>query len=242
MGTWRTRKNLRLIRLQPPNNPPRLGDGAVRACQDGPVERRRHGRCRARCRKVCQQHRVAIGKARSGFCNQPIVLLAVTGFQCGHRARAHNRSRLSLEIGRLPPCRGTRLPSSRHSGRTSPAWRCAHRSPMPPRTLFIGFQDGDRQSACCSLDRIAKGRASEQDAIGADCSGVLRQVSNTPPHRCGQHPVALPIEAQRIIENVTAFRLRPEPSEHLVDRLHCNGHGMDQRNTGFHFRAFLAWT
>jgi hypothetical protein len=59
------------------------------------------------------------------------------------------------------------------------------------------------------LDRLAEGRAGEEDAVGAVVLGVLRQQQEPPDHGVGEPPLALAVARQRGVEDVDAFRLGP---------------------------------
>ena len=97
---------------------------------------------------------------------------------------------------------------------------------------LVRLQDRHARAGGGGLDRLAKGRAGEEDGVGAIVLGIARQKEEAPDHRLGQPAFALAVARQRGVEDVDIFRLGPEFSKGGVHRRHGDGDGMDQRDAG----------
>ncbi len=81
---------------------------------------------------------------------------------------------------------------------------------------LVGFQDRDRARRRRLLDRLAKGRAGEQDAGGAGPRGVFGERRDAAGHRRRQFAVTLAVGAERGVEQVGALGRGPQPREGLM--------------------------
>ena len=61
--------------------------------------------------------------------------------------------------------------------------------------------------------------------------GVVGERGDAPGHRRGQFALALAVEAQRCVQDVDAFRRRPQPGEGVMHGRHRDGDGVDQGDT-----------